>query len=289
MTPLLCLSLLLGCPSSKEPGTTDDSAATTNPTTPTGFDTALTTPTDEVLRIDVPARTSDLFGNATFDALRVVLHYRAGAAPNEAAMERLREALADLEASGHVVKPGGIVIELGKELPASATANPEYTFEQLDTDLELTRGSFVVGPAAVIHGLYTDGSYDNGGEGTVLGFAYGGARLVMMRDAIDDACDDPVLGLLPGGADEEACAALEATVLLHELGHLFGLVNNGLPMVSDHQDVDHGAHDDDDGCLMYWTAETPAVADTIADTYLGGDGSMPTFDAACLADMAAAL
>jgi hypothetical protein len=285
MTHLLMTALLLGCPSKTEPGTSDSSATATPPT----FDTALTTPTDAGVRVDTPARTSDLFGDARYPALRVVLHYRQGAAPGALAMTKLREALADLEATGHVVKPAGIRIELGKELPPTATPGGDYTFEELDADLEGVRGSFVVGDAAVIHGLYTDGSYDNGGEGTVLGFAYGGARMVMMRDRIDDACDDPVLSLLPGGADEEKCATLEATVLLHELGHLFGLVNNGLPMVTDHQDPDHGAHDEDDDCLMYWAAETPAVADTIADAYLNGDGKIPSFDAQCLADMAAAL
>lgn len=280
---LFATLLLLACGS----GTADGPGpgTSTTPGSTPSWDTALTTPTDAVFPIDSPARTTDLFGDARYPALRVVLHHREGAAPRPGALAKVQQALDDLQASGHVRKPAGIRFELGQVLPAGTGG--DYTFEQLDDDLEASRGSFVVGPAAVIHGLYSDGRYDNGGEGTVLGFAYGGARLVMLRDRIDDACDDPVLGLL--GADEEACDALEGTVLLHELGHLFGLVDNGLPMVDDHRDPAHDAHDVDDSCLMYWAAETPAIADTFADTFLGGDGRIPTFDGACLADMAAAL
>ncbi|MCA9566788.1 MAG: hypothetical protein KC656_03060, partial [Myxococcales bacterium] len=66
-------------------------------------------------------------------------------------------------------------------------------------------------------------------------------------------------------------------------------VDNGLAMTTPHIDTAHGHHDFDDGCLMYWAAETPAFADTIGARLLGGQTEVPSFDAACLADMAAAL
>ncbi len=264
---MLVLLPLLAC-TSGAPGGADDSSGSGDSDAPS-----------------VP-RAVELFGPSPYPGLTLRLHHRQGAQPDPGALDALRGALADLAASGHLVKPGGVTVELGSELPAGTGA--AYTFDELDADLEAARGDFVQDGSAVIHGLYTDGSYDNGGEGTVLGFAYGRARLVMMKEVIDTSCHNATVGL-PGGLGGDACVTYEAAVLLHELGHLFGLVDNGIAMVSDHKDAEHGAHDVDSGCLMYWAAETPDFAGTVATRFLGGDTSLPSFDQACLDDMAAAL
>jgi hypothetical protein len=45
---------------------------------------------------------------------------------------------------------------------------------------------------------------------------------------------------------------IEQTTLVHEFGHAVGLVNNGLPMVSDHEDTEHINHCTNEDCVMYW-------------------------------------
>lgn len=51
---------------------------------------------------------------------------------------------------------------------------------------------------------------------------------------------------------------VEQSTIVHELGHALGFVNNGVPMVTNHQDVAHGRHTTDDQCVMYYLNEGTA-------------------------------
>lgn len=48
---------------------------------------------------------------------------------------------------------------------------------------------------------------------------------------------------------------VEQSTLVHEMGHALGLVNNGVPMHTPHQDVAHGAHTTNPDCVMYYMNE----------------------------------
>ena len=72
---------------------------------------------------------------------------------------------------------------------------------------------------------------------------------------------------------------LESAVLMHEFGHVLGLVNNGTPMTQNHEG--ESGHCDNEDCLMFYAAET---GDMLA--ILGG-GSIPTLDEQCLDDLQA--
>ncbi len=48
-------------------------------------------------------------------------------------------------------------------------------------------------------------------------------------------------------------------MLAHEIGHTLGLVDNGVPMVQDHEDPDHANHTADPECIMYWAYERRAA------------------------------
>lgn len=45
---------------------------------------------------------------------------------------------------------------------------------------------------------------------------------------------------------------VEQSTIIHEIGHALGLVNNGLPLSSTHQDTDHGHHCNNPNCVMNW-------------------------------------
>ena len=47
----------------------------------------------------------------------------------------------------------------------------------------------------------------------------------------------------------------EQSVLVHEVGHAIGMVNNGLPMSTEHHDSEHGDHCTNDKCVMFWLNE----------------------------------
>lgn len=51
---------------------------------------------------------------------------------------------------------------------------------------------------------------------------------------------------------------VEQSTIIHELGHAIGLVNNGIPMKTPHQDEAHGNHTKNSDCVMYWQNEGSA-------------------------------
>lgn len=59
-----------------------------------------------------------------------------------------------------------------------------------------------------------------------------------------------------GGIRRPSKSNLETTVVLHEMGHLLGLVNVGSEMVEPHEDESYDHHCDNEDCLMYWAIET---------------------------------
>lgn len=61
-------------------------------------------------------------------------------------------------------------------------------------------------------------------------------------------------------------------IMVHEMGHIFGLVNNGTPQQSDHENGPEGGHCKNDRCAMFWIQ----VADP-----------QPDYDDACKVDLKA--
>ena len=55
---------------------------------------------------------------------------------------------------------------------------------------------------------------------------------------------------------------VENSVLVHEVGHLLGLVNLYQSPV-DHEDPDHPGHSNNDESVMYWAIESADVSNFI--------------------------
>jgi hypothetical protein len=127
----------------------------------------------------------------------------------------------------------------------------------------------------VFHVLFVDGYYLDDGvrQDAVLGVSLGDSGTIAMFA--------PVIG------DGPLSRFVEQTTLVHELGHAFGLVDNGVEMVDDHLDVAHGHHCENPDCVMYWLNEGAADLRTYAQQY-ASSGEVVLFDDACLADAAAA-
>ncbi|MCL4233154.1 MAG: hypothetical protein KJ042_01400 [Deltaproteobacteria bacterium] len=200
----------------------------------------------------------------------------AGYGPREDAMEGVIEFYADV-----IDKPGGIEA-IADETIEGVGAGGVWTQDDLHALAESTANLDVEDDTIAIHLLYVDGSYDAGaGPGTVLGVAWGNLHLAIFTDDIDDSCATP----LP--FESTLCRLAEQHVLAHELGHVIGLVDNGLPMVTDHKDPTHGDHDVSDECLMYWAYEGTSIVDLLAARITEGNLDPLGFDDACLADIAA--
>ena len=76
---------------------------------------------------------------------------------------------------------------------------------------------------------------------------------------------------------------VEQATLVHEFGHVMGLVDNGIPMVSDHLDPDHPRHCTNEECVMYWQNEGAADLRDFVQQMMS-TGSLIMFGEECLDD-----
>jgi hypothetical protein len=180
-------------------------------------------------------------------------------------------------------KPDGVAFEADETLPP-AGSDHAWTFEELDAFARQHARDDSEGPVS-IHVLFIDGSYASSEDGgTVLGLAWGQRYIALFQDAIRSGCSGSVLGSL----STEACEIAERNVWAHELGHVIGLVDNGLFPQTDHRDVEHGRHDVSDGCLMYWAYDRPALFDALLSRLDSGQSADVDFCENCWADLSAA-
>lgn len=78
---------------------------------------------------------------------------------------------------------------------------------------------------------------------------------------------------------------MEQSTLIHEMGHALGIVNNGVPMISSHQDTEHGKHCSNPDCVMYWLNEGPSELVKFVSKFLK-TGNKVIFGSECLEDTA---
>ncbi len=120
-------------------------------------------------------------------------------------------------------------------------------FSALDLlDLERAhRDEATGGDTFTLYILSISGELSNGGE-TSLGAAYTASSLAIFKDVIRIA----TIG--PGPSISE----VESSVLVHEVGHLMGLVNLVYTSELDYEDVTHPFHSSNSSDVMYWAIES---------------------------------
>lgn len=217
-----------------------------------------------------------------YERLALEIDVVPGFEPRAQAESRLVQRLDDL-----LGKPGGIRTVYDEQLEFRGDGY-EWSLEALQTLAAETFDPASSDGEIRIHVMFVNGRYVAPDvTGTVLGLAWGHTHVAMFEEAIEGSCADAGLGLV-GPLMEQACSEAEYGVWLHEIGHIIGLVDNGLDMVESHDDPDHPPHDASEECIMYWAYDGSALVDLIANTLLGGGEPKLDFDAACLADIAAA-
>ena len=101
------------------------------------------------------------------------------------------------------------------------------------------------GAAAAMYVAVVGGSFEREG---VLGVAHTASEVALFPDEWN--------GLLGGLV---AGDAVPRAVLVHEVGHLLGLVGLHQEPVEDHEDPEHPGHTVDRDDVMFWAVETSAV------------------------------
>lgn len=208
------------------------------------------------------ASANDFLAATEFDRLVVQVQYVAGHRPTDQALQDLQTFL-----NARLNKPGGIEIRLGAALQIQN--QPSYSADDVRALEEQHRTEFTEGKTIAAYLLFLDGEYAGGAN--VLGIAYHNTSMAVFIEQIAQHT---------GGPLEPSQETVEATVANHEFGHLLGLVNNGSPMQTEHQDEPNGNHCDNEDCLMHYSVR---LSDFIANL-LGG---MPQLDPNCLNDLQA--
>jgi hypothetical protein len=206
---------------------------------------------------------ADFLSDAAFSHLVVQVQYVEGMAPTSESLDELE---AFLEA--RLDKPGGVELRVDNEAIGPATGNT-YSASDIRSLESEHRTLYTSGDTLAAYLLVVDGQYE---QENVLGIAYYNTSTALFGEKIRDNT---------GGLNQPTRARVEATVAMHEFGHLLGLVNNGTDMQEPHQDTGNGNHCDDDGCLMYYAVRTTAFLGSL----IGSDS--PELDASCLEDLRA--
>lgn len=159
-------------------------------------------------------------------------------------------------------------------------SDEDFTVQELlalDDEYRQTEGD---SSTLVFHAIWLDGYlFDDGQRQTgVIGVSIGDTGVI--------AIFKPVVERL--GLTEVGRRFGEQTTLIHEVGHALGLVNNGIPIQSEHHDADNGAHCTNDSCVMYWANEGPVeLVEFIVRNQVSDDALL--FDDGCVEDVRAAL
>lgn len=197
--------------------------------------------------------------------------------PREAVESQLISGLGQL-----LDKPDGIQIIHDKKL-AAAGSDHSWSFEELkqlavaNYDLPVPTG------VTKMHTIIIDGhSAEDTSEGRVLGLSWANRYVALFKDSIDQSCGS----LLPLIRDK-VCSFSELAVWTHEIGHVIGLVDNGLAMQVDHHDPSHSHHCANPKCLMYWSAETSSIVQLIKERITGNDDTPLALDKNCTDDISA--
>lgn len=215
---------------------------------------------------EVGISANGLLASDRFDKLVVELLVVEGYEPKAESIDSLRSWL------GRIVnKPGGIEV---KRTVVTSPGLKFYTRNDIRVIESKYRTAISKGNIIAVSVFFSDEDFANDGSNqTVLGMAYANTSLVVFEKTIMAMTDE---------ITEPDQGKLERTVIYHEFGHIFGLVNNGSVMQTQHQDEAHGKHCDNEDCLMNWVAETGAFTDKLL-----GTGKVPEFDNNCLADLRA--
>jgi len=251
---LFCFGLLLSC--SKDSGV---SSSDSNANLKAGN------------RLSTGASARDILSNENYDRLLIEIDYVTGFAPTAGAIANFEEFL---RARTHKE-----IIEF--EYTALTSPNEESLTLQEVVDLEKeNRDEYNNDGILAIHIYFADApsaSDEESKDLVTLGAVYRNTSMVIYESTVKE---------MASRSSSVTTEEIETATILHEFGHLFGLVNLATESVNDHEDPEAENHCDVDGCLMRAELEFGAsLLKQMQKNASKGLSSIPELDAECLLDL----
>ncbi len=200
----------------------------------------------------------DLLVAAPYSSLTIEIQYMPGYEPDNASVTNLESFL-----NQYINKPDGIKVVV-EPIPASSKST--LSLNDIVSIEKKYRTVFTTNNQIAVHILITDADYD---ASNIFATSYWNTSFCVFGKTVSDNS---------GRAGQITRSQLLTVLFEHEFGHLLGLVNQGSPMQTNHQDVANGAHCINKKCLMYYDIETSAISAT---------SPLPSLDANCVADLRA--
>ena len=166
----------------------------------------------------------------TYRSLLVEISYMPGLEPDTTVTGQLHNFL-----STYLNKPDGVRV-VKKQIPATS----EYllTLAEVEALEKRNRSAYTTGNEAALHILLVNARYN---QQSILAMAYRSTSICVFGKSVEQHA---------GEAGQMNRSQLCANLMKHETGHLLGLVNNGSPMNTLHNEAASVTHCNSPSCLM---------------------------------------
>jgi predicted HD phosphohydrolase len=211
----------------------------------------------------------DMLSDDIYQRLTVEIVYSEGFRPTQETIDNLETFL-----DQRLHKPGGVqIVETVIPLPGTAP----YVTNEIRAIEDDVRTRYTEGDELAVFVFFADGNAQTDSETSLtLGTAYRNTSIAIYERTLQEVSASP---------QTPDRTTLETTTLLHEFGHLLGLVNILNDDVhTDHEDVAHAKHCVVEECLMYFETQLTRAQLKQRLKFLA---NIPELDPLCIADLQA--